>query len=989
MFTVKLPLSKQNLLNHLIAKKSFLKDYPKPGVTFVAIDPVLQDSQSRKLLSDAISTAIQPFAFDYVAGIAARGYIFSSLIAEQSLNQTNPKGEQLIQKVKVKDDKRFIQMATTTEYSSDELQILKGTVQRNKNYLLADDLIATGGSVITAIQLIRDSGGVVDKVFVMTELVDLGARKKLKKLDVELVSLFQFTEEDLKKLLILQEACQTTPIEYQLSQYQGIVTPPLTVHLASKSAVKNLAVERAIQDALHPSVLKMLEHDAPSYVSNQPLGYEETAKGAANRLAAMHKEVKEKNALLISVENGIRYSEEEDTFYDFVHVMIEKDGTLSQAKKDCCQIPKELMTQVQQQKNTTWGEIAKKQGLVFSDKDPHQEILFGGISREDHIHQACMQALGQPIPPIIQLKPIKNCSQHQPIDLYNHGWSKQKLFDEKKEKQNQFTVFATGDAFSILSKDIDVLGMPVNIHVGIEQDQKYSPETLLHEAFQLCRTVREQGAESITVALPEQYHPGLHRNQFNVLLKDLFESQGVDRLFFYDKNYQGKIEKSAEVISLMKPVHIVLCCSSNRSFAEKIAKCLEARGENVKLCIIQGEAGKAMIPLDLKVTDATVTLVQSTRPNPDDDKSALAYDTNGASSYFFETMMIARQARLRGAKQINLVNPYQFGARSDKSEDNHNGKVGAYVQQNGSLLETAGIDHVVTAECHDQHTLSGSYMRKNMTSAAVPALTLLSTIVAKQWLQSPHAGKFRLVEPDSGAAKRTKELARSLKPILGDHLHESVVVGDKQRLSHQNDSAHINQLKTGNVSINAKDKYLITDDETATGGTLCQAIQGLKNEGAQDISVIVVHNNMPLDWLMRQLCLARFLFLGVNDLHFSDTQEMGMLARDYEDVVQSYARRTAKSHQEVEKLIEDWFKKNLPNSSLAEFKNIFNQLSQRVIVHSLADAFTDKLVPHAKPSVLARNTLFSSTAQKAIHQASQSVIPDHKDPIPGFAVKVC
>ncbi len=981
MPVISLSVAKEKLLNHLIVKQSFLKDYPKPGVIFLAIDPALQDPQSRKILTDAVSTAVQPLAFDCVAGIASRGYIFSSLIAEQALSQANPKGEQLIQKVKVKGDSRFVQMGTSTEYSSDDLQILKGIIQKNKNYLIADDLIATGGSVMTSIKLIRDAGGQVDKVFAMTELADFGAREKLKKIGVELVSLFQFTEHDLKQLLAMQEASQIKPLEYKLTHHQGKVMPPLTVHVASKSAVKKAAIERSIQDIFDPCVMKMVEHAVSSGISDQPVGYEETAKGASNRLDAIRKEVKEeKNSILVSVENGIRYSEEESCFYDFVHVMLEKKGVIYQATKDCCQVPKELIDQVRLQKNMTWGDIAKKQGLVQSNNDPHREILFGGVSREDHIHQACMQALGHPIPRMIHLKEIKN-AVHQPIDLYNHGCSTQWPIDEKN-KQNKFQVFSTGDAFSILSPKVDVQDMPVNIHVGIDPQQKFSPWTLLHEALQMCRTVREQGAESITVALPEQYHPGVHRNQFNDLLKDLFESQGVDRLYFYDKNYQGKMEmSSAEIVPFEKksPVHIVLCCSTNKPFAEKLAKCLIARGENVKLCVIQGDNGHALIPIDIDLSDAIVTLVQSTRPNPDDEKNSRTYDTNGASSYFFETMMAARQARLRGAKQINLVNPYQFGARSDKSEDNSKGKVGAYVQQNGSLLEAAGVDHVVTAECHDQHTLSGSYMTKNITSSAVPALTLISSTVAKQWLQSSHQGKFRLVEPDAGAAKRTKELAQSLQPILGDQLHESRVVGDKERSSHQDDSAHINQLNTGNTDINAKDKYLITDDETATGTTLCQAIQSLKKQGAQDISVIVVHNNMPLDWLTRQLCLARFLFLGVNDLHLSDTQEMGTLAKNYEDLVQTQVRRTSKSRQNVEKEINDWFKKNIPDASFDEFKNMFSQLSQRVIVHSLADAFADKLVHHPKQSMFTRNTLFSAPAQIVPQrQALSSIAPEFK-----------
>jgi len=72
------------------------------------------------------------------------------------------------------------------------------------------------------------------------------------------------------------------------------------------------------------------------------------------------------------------------------------------------------------------------------------------------------------------------------------------------------------------------------------------------------------------------------------------------------------------------------------------------------------------------------------------------------------------------------------------------------------------------------------------------------------------------------------------------------VIGEKHRDSHQDNSATISNLSVGDVDIRQQDKYIITDDETATGSTLCQAIETLKQKGAEDISVIVVHNNLPL-----------------------------------------------------------------------------------------------------------------------------------------------
>ncbi|WP_419418552.1 ribose-phosphate pyrophosphokinase-like domain-containing protein [Legionella sp. D16C41] len=623
-------------------------------------------------------------------------------------------------------------------------------------------------------------------------------------------------------------------------------------------------------------------------------------------------------------------------------------------------------------------------------------------------------------------------------NFYNQGCPVQAWqIDPKKIARNSFKIFSTGDPFAIISPDVEITGENINIHVGVEH-AIYSPLTLLYEALQLCRCAYEQGAERITIALPEQFHPLLYPNDFNILLMKLFKASGANKIYFYDKNYQGILDETninttipltvsdepvsnsqcyqldkndlldylqlplketnkanidSQVMHFMRrsdlnqiwtklnldhsnflddlynntassinlpeqeQTHILLCCLANRPLAEKIAAELRLKGEKVKLYYTEGKGDKATIPSDAKIAGAEVTIVQSTRPNPENLTETAEYQKNGASSYFFETTMIARQAHLRGAAKINLINPYQFNARSDKAENNPKGKTGAYVQQNGLLLEAAGINQVITAECHDNHTMSGTYTGKKIKGSAVPALITISTKLATDWLnESKHATQeqLRLVTPDAGATKRTKELVLHLQTILGKKFSESRILGEKQRDSHQDDSALINNLNSGDVGINAYDKYLITDDETATGSTLCQAITNLTENGAKNISVIVVHNNMPLDWLLRQLCLARFLYLGVNDLHFSDTQEMGNLAKDYNDLIQTYAQKSSLSSSAVEKQVCSWFKENISkdfsnqtpdyfNQEFTRFKSIFNQLAERVTVHSLAEEFASKL----------------------------------------------
>lgn len=560
-----------------------------------------------------------------------------------------------------------------------------------------------------------------------------------------------------------------------------------------------------------------------------------------------------------------------------------------------------------------------------------------------------------------------------PINFYNKGCSVQAWeIEDKKVKRNSFQVFSTGDAFSVISPNIEIRGAHINIHVGID-NVTYSPLVLLQEALQLCRCAREHGARSITISLPDQYHPEANFNEFNKLLLKFFKVSGANKVYYYDKNYTGKLDEmdlddtipitlsnqpAPELFqrgeSKVRP-HVLLCCSANKPLAEKIAASLRLRGEIVKIYDIEGEGVQAKIPHDANIFDAVVTIVQSTRPNPDDFKKTQEYQKNGASSYFFEAAMIARQAYLKGAKTINLINPYQFSARSDKAEDNVKGKTGAYVQQNGLLFAAAGVNHVITAEPHDTHTLSGTYNVNNISGSAVSAISIISTNLAEEWINNPlMKGKIRLVTPDAGAAKRTKELTEQLEVILKDKLCKTRVLGEKQRDSHNDDSALISSLNSGSEGIDPNDKFLITDDETATGTTLCQAVENLRKNGAKDIAVVVVHNNMPIDWLSRQLCLARFLHLGVNDLHFSDTQEMGTLAKSYEDLIANYSQHSKLTKDVVETKVFSWFKENIAKNlsvksennialEFNHFKSKFEELESRVRVHSLADEFANKV----------------------------------------------
>jgi hypothetical protein len=132
---------------------------------------------------------------------------------------------------------------------------------------------------------------------------------------------------------------------------------------------------------------------------------------------------------------------------------------------------------------------------------------------------------------------------------------------------------------------------------------------------------------------------------------------------------------------------------------------------------------------------------------------------------------------------------------------------------------------------------------------------------------------------------------------------------------------------------------------------------------------------MPLDWLERQLCLARFLYLGVNDLHFSDTQEMGTLAKSYDDMIDTYVRMSGFSKLDVEKQVSAWaaksFSKDFSAEELAQFKSLFSQFESRIKIHSLADEFANKVITQNRYVFENGSSLFKRTPVQTTEEITQ------------------
>jgi adenine phosphoribosyltransferase len=150
-----------------------IPDFPKKGIVFKDITPLLANAAA---LAQAVDELAKPFArsgVEVVAGIESRGFIFGSLVAQKlgvGFVPIRKPGKLPYKKISVSYD---------LEYGSDTIEIHADAVKPGQKVLLVDDLIATGGSMAAACELIEKLGGKIVAAACVIELSFLNGRAKL------------------------------------------------------------------------------------------------------------------------------------------------------------------------------------------------------------------------------------------------------------------------------------------------------------------------------------------------------------------------------------------------------------------------------------------------------------------------------------------------------------------------------------------------------------------------------------------------------------------------------------------------------------------------------------------------------------------------------------------------------------------------------------------------------------------------------------------
>ncbi|MDJ1645731.1 adenine phosphoribosyltransferase [Mycoplasma phocimorsus] len=172
------------LKNNLNEYVRTVNDFPKKGIAFKDISPLLANGEALNLTVNLIAKEVE--GVDAIVGPDARGFLFgtpvASLLKKPFIMVRKPN----------KLPGEVVSIDYSLEYGTNKLEIQKGMIKPNQKVAIIDDVLATGGTTCAIIDLLREQGAIVKKVVLVIELDDLKGRKKIEEKGVEVVSLLHY-----------------------------------------------------------------------------------------------------------------------------------------------------------------------------------------------------------------------------------------------------------------------------------------------------------------------------------------------------------------------------------------------------------------------------------------------------------------------------------------------------------------------------------------------------------------------------------------------------------------------------------------------------------------------------------------------------------------------------------------------------------------------------------------------------------------------------
>ena len=160
-------------------------DFPKPGILFYDISTLLAHAEAWRHTVKALEDVVAEFNPDVLMGIESRGFLVAAPLAMQM-----GLGFHMIRK-KGKLPGATIPYTYDLEYGTDTIEVQDGAISPGQRVVVLDDLLATGGTMIAAVELIRRVGGTVTGGASIMELTFLGGRDRL---DIPFQSLIRYDD---------------------------------------------------------------------------------------------------------------------------------------------------------------------------------------------------------------------------------------------------------------------------------------------------------------------------------------------------------------------------------------------------------------------------------------------------------------------------------------------------------------------------------------------------------------------------------------------------------------------------------------------------------------------------------------------------------------------------------------------------------------------------------------------------------------------------
>ncbi len=163
-----------------------IADYPKPGIQFRDITTLLLDPDGFHATVERMAAQLADLSLDAIAGIEARGFLFASALAYRLKH-----GVILIRKQN-KLPGATVGVNYALEYGQDRIEMHADACRPGMRIALVDDLIATGGTALAAVDLLRGCGAMVAQAAFVIDLPDLGGARRLAAAGVPVSALMAF-----------------------------------------------------------------------------------------------------------------------------------------------------------------------------------------------------------------------------------------------------------------------------------------------------------------------------------------------------------------------------------------------------------------------------------------------------------------------------------------------------------------------------------------------------------------------------------------------------------------------------------------------------------------------------------------------------------------------------------------------------------------------------------------------------------------------------